>query len=66
MDIDEELDLMLFAVIVLKMERKKERIIFLQDLYKIRECFGIQRLAREIFKRSIFKHGIFKKLSNKS
>ena len=48
MDSDEELDLMLLAAIILKTKKRKKRKIWIQDIYKNREVFGIQRLVSEM------------------
>ena len=49
MDSDEELDLILLAAIILKTKkRRKKRKNLIEDIYKNRELFGIQRLVNEM------------------
>lgn len=48
MDSDQELDTVLLDVMALKIKRKRKRKFWVQDIYKTCECFGSQRLLREM------------------
>ena len=48
MDSDEELDLMLLAVILIKKQKRRKRKIWVTEIYKNRKTFGIDGLVREM------------------
>ena len=49
MDSDEELDLMLLAMVLIKKKQKRrKRKVWVKDIYKNRETFGIDRLVNEM------------------
>ena len=48
MDTDEETELMLLAAILLKKKKRKKRKVWVQNIYKKREIFGIDRLVKEM------------------
>ena len=48
MDSDEELDLMLLAVILIKKQKRRKRKIWVTEIYKNRKIFGIDGLVREM------------------
>ena len=48
MDSDEELDLMLLAVLLIKKQKRRKRKIWVQEIYKNRKTFGIDGLVREM------------------
>ena len=45
---DEELDLMLLAVLLIKKLKRRKRKIWVKDIYKNRKTFGIDGLVREM------------------
>ena len=48
MDSDEELDLMLLAVLLIKKQKRRKRKIWVDEIYKNRKTFGIDGLIREM------------------
>ena len=48
MDIDEELDLMLLAVLLIKKQKRRKRKIWVKEIHKNRKTFGIDGLVREM------------------
>ena len=48
MDSDEELDLMLLAVLLIKKRKRRKRKIWVKEIYKNRKTFGIDGLVREM------------------
>ena len=48
MDSDEELDLMLLAVLLIKKQKRRKRKIWVKEIYKNRKTFGIDGLVREM------------------
>ena len=48
MDSDEELDLMLLAVLLIKKQKRRKRKIWVKEIYKNRKSFGIDGLVREM------------------
>ena len=48
MDSDEELDVMLLAVLLIKKQKRRERKIWVKEIYKNRKTFGIDGLVREM------------------
>ena len=50
MDSDEELDLMLFAVLLIKKQKRRKRKIWVKEIYKNRKTFEIDGLVREMKK----------------
>ena len=48
MDSDEELDLMLLAVLLIKKQNRRKRKIWVKEIYKCRKTFGIDGLVREM------------------
>ena len=46
MDSDEELNLMLLAVLLVKKQKRKKREIWVKKIYKNRKTFGIDGLVR--------------------
>ena len=48
MDNDEELDLMLLAVLLIKKQKRRKRKIWVKEIYKNRKTFGIDGLVREM------------------
>ena len=48
MDSDEELDLMLLAVLLIKKQKRRKRKIWVKEIYKTRKTFGIDGLVREM------------------
>ena len=48
MDSDEELDLMLFAVLLIRKQERRKRKIWVKKIYKNCKTFGIDGLVREI------------------
>ena len=48
MDSDEELDLMLLAVLLIKKQKRRKRKIRVKEIYKNRKTFGIDGLVREM------------------
>ena len=48
MDSDEELDLMLLAVLLIKKQKRRKRKIWVKEIYKNRKTFGIVGLVREM------------------
>ena len=48
MDSDEELDLMLLAVLLIKKLKRRKRKIWVKEIYKNRKAFGIDGLVREM------------------
>ena len=48
MDSDEELDLMLLAVLLIKKQERRKSKICVKEIYKNRKTFGIDGLVREM------------------
>ena len=48
MDSDEELDLMLLAVLLIKKQKRRKRKLWVKEIYKNRKTFGTDGLAREM------------------
>ena len=48
MDSDEELDLMLLAVLLIKKQKRRKRKIWVKEIYKNLKTFGIDGLVREM------------------
>ena len=46
MDSDEELDLMLLVVLLIKEQKRRKRKIWVKQIYKNRKTFGIDGLVR--------------------
>ena len=63
MDSDEELDLMLFAVLLIKKQKRRKRKIWVKEIYKNRKTFGIDGLAREILFNTAGNFLILKKIN---
>ena len=48
MDSDEELDLMLLAVLLINKQKRRKRKIRVKEIYKNRKTFGTDGLVREM------------------